>query len=276
MLPIALLVLARVGHAQPDTDPLSIVFPVTGYENIDRANFPEPSGICYHPTRNTLYLVGDGGDVAELSTDGTILKQTTLGGRDFEGITVDPATGLVYVAVEGEDRIIEIDPLMLEITREFPIDRTLDGKTLLAEGGQGIEGLAFLADEAHPEGGTFLVANQAFTIGEAEDMSAVFEVVAPIRTGPEAGEAPAKIARALDLGVPDLSGLFYDADRDRLYVISDSKNLFMEATTDGQVLAAYAFPGANQEGIALDPEGYIYIAQDSGGILKHKWAREPE
>ncbi|HJN17490.1 MAG TPA: hypothetical protein QGH10_18435, partial [Armatimonadota bacterium] len=66
------------------------------------------------------------------------------------------------------------------------------------------------------------------------------------------------------------------ADRDRLYVISDSKNLFMEATTDGQVLAAYAFPGANQEGIALDPEGYIYIAQDSGGILKHKWAREPE
>ena len=38
---------------------------------------------------------------------------------------------------------------------------------------------------------------------------------------------------------------------------------------------AYAFPGDNQEGITADPNGFLYIAQDSGGILKLKWLREP-
>ena len=39
-------------------------------------------------------------------------------------------------------------------------------------------------------------------------------------------------------------------------------------------LNAYAFPGANQEGIAVDGEGFLYVAQDSGGIIKLKWHRE--
>ncbi|MCJ7581375.1 MAG: hypothetical protein MUP98_12690 [Candidatus Aminicenantes bacterium] len=32
----------------------------------------------------------------------------------------------------------------------------------------------------------------------------------------------------------------------------------------------YAFLGDNQEGLARDDAGYLYIAQDSGGILKAK------
>ena len=39
-------------------------------------------------------------------------------------------------------------------------------------------------------------------------------------------------------------------------------------TLEGEILQEYAFPGDNQEGLALDGKGYLYIAQDSGGILK--------
>ena len=39
------------------------------------------------------------------------------------------------------------------------------------------------------------------------------------------------------------------------------------------MLASYAFPGDNQEGIAVDPAGFVYYAQDSGGIIKMKWLK---
>jgi hypothetical protein len=36
----------------------------------------------------------------------------------------------------------------------------------------------------------------------------------------------------------------------------------------------WAFPGDNQEGLAMDSEGLVYIAQDTGGILKVRWRRD--
>ena len=39
---------------------------------------------------------------------------------------------------------------------------------------------------------------------------------------------------------------------------------------DGRLVHEYAFLGDNQEGIAVDEEGFLYIAQDTGGILKVK------
>ena len=49
---------------------------------------------------------------------------------------------------------------------------------------------------------------------------------------------------------------------------------FFEITRVGEILSAYAFPGNDQEGITVDGEGFLYIAQDSGGIIKLKWDRE--
>ena len=73
--------------------------------------------------------------------------------------------------------------------------------------------------------------------------------------------------------VIDISGLYYDASRDLIYAISDSHNALLEITPSGETMRAYAFPGDNQEGITVDPDGYVYIAQDSGGIVKLKWRR---
>jgi len=238
--------------------------------NIDRIRFPEPSGATYHTGRRTLFVVGDEGDICEIRTDGEPVKRGDLakgGRRDLEGVTFDPATGLLYVAVEGEERILEVDPDKLGILREFKIPRTWQGKTVLKPGGQGIEAIAFLPDAKHPHGGTFLVTNQGFKNSPAEDASALLRLEVPLRGKPGA-DARVKIVSYVRMRVFDLSGLCYDTTAKRLYAISDSGNRIFEMTPEGKIRKHEALVGQNQEGIAVDPRGFLYIAQDTGGILK--------
>jgi myo-inositol-hexaphosphate 3-phosphohydrolase len=241
-------------------------FPCQWIGNIDQVNFNEPSGIVFHPWRETLFIVGDEGDICEIQRDGTLVKQKRICYADFEGITCDPSTGLLYIAIEGEEKIIEVDPEDFRVLREFAINRTFQGAMVLKAGGQGIEAITFVPDSNHPEGGTFYVTNQGLDLENKEDPSAIFEIEAPLRSG----SAGAKIIRYFSLGVLDLSGLYYDEINDHLCAISDAMNTFLEITRDGKIVRSYAFPGYNQEGIAVDREGFLYIAQDSGGIIKVK------
>lgn len=64
--------------------------------------------------------------------------------------------------------------------------------------------------------------------------------------------------------------MHYDAKRNLLVIISDTEDLLMEVSLDGKVLATRPLTGVNQEGITFDDEGNMYIAQDSGGVLKVK------
>ena len=74
----------------------------------------------------------------------------------------------------------------------------------------------------------------------------------------------ATIVRCFSLGVIGLSGLRYDEMSDHLYVVSDAMNAIFEITREGRIIQPYVLPGDNQEGIAVDREGFLYIAGDSG------------
>ena len=255
-------------------DPLSVLFPHEWVGDIDRISFREPSGIVYHPLRHTLFAVGDEGDVCEIKTDGEPLQQAHVRDADFEGITCHPDSGLLYVAIEGEEAILEVDPDGLRVLREFTINRTFHGATVLKPGGQGIEAITFVPDPHHPQGGLFYLANQSLTLDDPEDPSIIFTVELPLTSAaPASGKIPVDIVSYFYPRVIDISGLYYDASRDLIYAISDSHNALLEITPSGETVRAYAFPGDNQEGITVDPDGYVYIAQDSGGIVKLKWRR---
>jgi uncharacterized protein YjiK len=247
-------------------DPLAIVFPYQYVANIDTSKFNEPSGLVFHPQRGTIFAVGDNGDLCELGTDGGLVKEHHLSDADLEGITCDPSTGLLYVAVEGEEKILEIDPEDFSVRREFAIERIFEGKALLKEGGQGIEGLTFVPEAGHPEGGVFYVANQAFELGAEEDLSVICELVLPLRSSEEGAQV--SIRRYFAPGFIDISGLHYDAEADLLVLISDAVNAIFYVRRTGELIGSYALPGDNQEGIAIDAKGNLYIAQDSGGIVK--------
>jgi len=255
--------------AGPEDVLQSVVFPYEWVGDIDQIEFNEPSGICWHAQRETLFVVGDEGDICEITADGVVIKQKHLRPADFEGVTYDPATGLLYLAIEEEESILEIDPETFEALREFPLPRDFGGNTLLQAGGEGIEAITFIPDSQHPEGGVFYVANQAFTLSDNQDISAVFQVELPLRT--PAGEA--RITGYFAPGIIDLSGLHYDPTTDRVVVIGDATNLILEYSRQHELLSVRAFPGDNQEGVTLDADGFLYTAQDSGGIVKLKWLR---
>ncbi len=69
----------------------------------------EPSGAVWHPLRQRLITVDDSGLVAEIDPLGGVVQTWDVGG-DLEGITVvDPSDGLIYLAVENPDGILEFD-----------------------------------------------------------------------------------------------------------------------------------------------------------------------
>jgi uncharacterized protein YjiK len=271
---LAMLLSGCTTTVNQKTDPRSIVFPFQYIGNIDKAHLNRPnynpSGICFHSKRGTLFVVFDLGAICEMKTDGTTINEKLIMRADFEGITHDPSTGLLYVAIERTEQIIELEPETFTVLRKFSIPRKFMGNTLLKAGGQGIEAITFVPDINHPHGGTFYITNQSYDLEDAEDISAVFEVEVPLKSNGDTN-IDVKILRYFSLGVIDLSGLYFDRVSDHLYVISDSTNTIFEFTRTGTLLDGHAFPGDNQEGITVDDQGFFYIAQDSGGILKIKW-----
>ena len=235
--------------------------------NISKAQIAEPSGITYHPTRRSLFLADDSGSVHEVSLEGRLIQSKGLNERDIEGITVDPSTGLLYAAVEDDEVILELEPENLAIQRQFRISRDFKGEQLLRKGGMGIEAIAFVPDASHPEGGTFWVGNQSFSLKAKDEPSVVCEVVVPLRST-TAKMADGTIIRAYKMNFIDISGLAYDAQGDYLVLISDTTNLLVELKREGTILRQYLLPGDEQEGIVLDGLGYMYVAQENGKIIK--------
>ena len=229
----------------------------------------EPSGIVYSASRGTLFVVGDEGDICELLLDGTLIGKKHINKADLEGITIDPATGLLYTIKEQSMMILEFHPDSLEPLRQFPIEATF-GALIPARknSNRGIEAITFAPDPGHPSGGTFFIANQGWRTRHAKGVAAVYEIAAPLQDSADANPT-AHMVRYFEPGISDLSGLHYDDRLQQLLLISDNHDTLMLLTTDGEIRASYLLPGENQEGITLDSEGYLYIAEDSGDIIKY-------
>ena len=264
---------AAAGPSKPAADPAPRPLPADFEGDILKFTVNGASGVVFHPGRKTLFVVSDWMEFFELDLAGRLLRRgRTSRFHDLEGITVNPATGMLYLVTERTDSIVEVDPETLRQRREFPVERTFRGRLVLSPAGEGLEGIAFRPDPKHPEGGTFFVSNQA-GLGREDDLSAVFEVEAPLKSGGKRG-GKARILRYFSLGVEDLSGLYYDTARKRLYVLSGLRRLLLEVSLEGKVLRTYRMPRPvtiAQEGVAFDAEGRLYIAIDGGGLLRFRW-----
>ena len=249
----ALLVGCQNGSDLPP-DPDTLILPCQWKGDIAPEGFIEPSGICWHGQRQTLFVVGDEGDIAEIKPDGKLVKHKQLrAAADFEGVTHDPATGLLYVAEEEAESILEVHPETLTILREFSLPRSFKGKTLLRAGAEGIEGITFVPDPGFAQGGLFYVANQSYSLSNEQDISAVFRVELPLRSR----QGKARILGYFSPGVIDLAGLYYDAQTNHILVISDATNTVLTYSLDQQLVSMHALPADYQEGITVDPNGFL-------------------
>jgi uncharacterized protein YjiK len=234
-------------------------FPYRAVDDFGKAKSDKLSGIVFHPGRETLFAVIDNGRIIEIKTDGTFIRRKQVREKaDFEGITYSPTTDMLYVAIEGEEVILEVDPETLEAERDVPIDRMFEGDVLLSPEGNGIEGITFVPASGGATNGSFYLVNQSKEL-RGRDPSIVFEAEIDRATN----KPQARITRYFSVGVTDLSGIHYAPSSGRLFIISDSNDLLLEVSLTGQVLETYPLPGKKQEGITIDGDGFLYIGQDA-------------
>lgn len=226
----------------------------------------EPSGVVYHSGRGTVFVVSDEGVIGEVDLNGKLLSSRDIGG-DLEGITYDPSTGNLFVIREGHEILFELDPENFKILRRFTIDRAFGGDPdYLQRGGNGIEGIAFVPDESHHEGGRFFAVNQF-------DPAALIELHLPLRTSEEKFEK-AIIVGAHSVSASPLSSLEWSGELRAFLVSSSLWRSVHVVDENGASRQRVRVPGLMQEGITRIPDGFV-IAQDTGGLIKWIPASDP-
>lgn len=221
----------------------------------------EPSGAVWHTGLGAYLVVGDDGDLAEISSTGALLNYWWVGG-DLEDVTYsDPSSNLVYLADEGNSRAIEFN-----LSTGASTGRTWSFADYISQiSGSGLEGLTWVPDGAHPFGTTPM--GGLFYAGWQYDGDIFIYQ-------PETSGASTYLYEIhTTSGYSDISGLDYDATTSRLYAIYDGLNLMEEwDTTSSTLLASYTLPGYDQEGVALVSScstnmASVLIAEDSGRIM---------
>ncbi|WP_434384038.1 SdiA-regulated domain-containing protein [Melittangium boletus] len=219
----------------------------------------EPSGIVFHPGRGTLFVVGDKGDVAELTREGEVRQRTRHDGLGFEGITVGPDGRLFAIEEKKKPRIHELDPETLKLKAEYEVYTKLKGERVVGTtGNKSAEGLCYV-----PEQDAFYVVNQSPPW------------LVKLRVPLDKKEGKAKALEAVDLSSAvrqQASDVHYDAATGH-FLITESgagleKGAVHEVTREGQRVGRFFLPGVRAEGLALDGAGRAYIADDAGGVLR--------
>ncbi|MEK7132118.1 MAG: SdiA-regulated domain-containing protein [Patescibacteria group bacterium] len=225
----------------------------------------EPSGVIYHPDRNSYIVVSDEGDIAELAPDGAVLHSWSLGASyDLEDVTIGLAPNLVYLAEENTSRAYAFNLTTGTLTGWYT-----DFSAYITEVGgiNGMEGLAFVLDGNHPYGVT--TAGGLFYAGWQEDGDIyLFEPNFAIST-----VGIFKTELHMTTGYTDLSALYFNNSTATLYAVYDGLNILEERSADGIFITNYSLPGDNQEGFTLGLSGELYdavVAEDNGRIMNYK------
>ncbi len=202
----------------------------------------EPSGIVYHPGRDTYITVSDEGQIAEVEPDGTLVDEWDLGrSYDLEDVTVaDESSSLVYLADENTSSAIAFD---LD-TGALTGDSWSFSAYITETDNLGLEGLAWVPDGDHSYGTT--TSGGLFYAGWQEDAD-IYVFEPDLTTGSVTFLEELRTTS----GMTDLSGLAYDHMTGILYVVYDGYDLFEMRDTNSTLLGSYTLPGSGQEGIAV-------------------------
>lgn len=209
----------------------------------------EPSGAAWQPRLQRLLLVGDEGTIASMDGDGGSIRTWAVPG-DLEGVCVaDPASDLIYVAVERPAGILEFDLALGRVLRRFPLPGFEGG----GKHNKGFEALAFVPDPTDAEGGVFWAGVQSD--------GSVHVLSLPLRSEPNKTTVR-EIRKFTPVGsAVDLSGLDWDPSTATVWAIFDKEDLLAVLDRSGRVQASWTLPGKGQEGVAVTPDR-IFIADD--------------
>src|SRR5688500_8129270 len=200
-----------------------------------------------------MFLVGDDGTLAELDGSGKNVRTLRVE-QQLEDVVYHPPTGGLLLVSESKSELILFDLATGKERRRWKINTAALLGTPPTEANQGFEGLAFRPDPKRPGGGVIYLAHQrapAVIVGVAFD------------TGSNATiDAGAVVSRWNITGFDDLTAIAYLPGIDRLVVIADSEDRLLVLGPDGTIERDLPIPGQQQEGLAFDAAGAMWIADD--------------
>jgi uncharacterized protein YjiK len=219
----------------------------------------EPSGVAVHAGLGHLFVVGDEGSLVELDGSGNVVRSHSVTGN-LEDVAAHTPTGWLGVLDEQKSELIFYDPVARRWMKRWRLDR----RALLNQepGGpnDGFEGLAFREETGQPGGGVFYLVHQrdpAMVIAVAFDPAAHSATVG----------AGAVLARWPLPGHGDLTAITYSPVLQRLLVVADKEDQLLVLRADGTTESEMPLPGQQQEGVAVDGGGNLWIADDQDKSL---------
>ncbi len=197
----------------------------------------EPSGLCLAKEGKSLYVASDDDNrIVEINLDGEYIKQIVIGKADYEGITVDPATGSIWLADEQNRRLVNIDTM-----GDFIMNVQVPGSNNI---NSGIEGISYNPSKKEfyvlieKDPGKLLIVDSLFNITNTFQLSFA----------------------------EDYSGCFYDADDNALWIVSEQSKVLAKCNLEGIPTQRYTFDEDEIEGIVYTNES-VYLVSDSQNKL---------
>ncbi len=205
------------------------------------AKIDEASGVSFCKNSKTLFVVGDEGDLYEVSLEGKILSKHHLGDFDLEGVVCGDDE---VVLAEESGYLIVVDRKSFRL-KKLPIS----GKEFKFSKKAGIEGLVKIDKDRY-----------VASIQSKKKRKSKLLIL-------ELKNNRAKIKKIINHGVIDSAGLEY---RDgKLYIVSDKKDkLYIYDLKDKKVIKKIDLPKFAQEGVAFGEGDSLYFADDDGALFK--------
>lgn len=215
--------------------------PVMGSYQVIGVKVEELSGLCMNKDSTAFWAVGDEGDLCKVSFSGAVTRVLSLD-LDSEGITINPETGDLYIAVEGDQMVCRVAaPDYNRIDTLFYIQEALQRDF----DNNGLEGISFYKDSL-------------LFVGSQED--------ALVWTCKLDGTVVSRVSLCGETSlIEEVAGLCYDPVKKWLWVTdSDACKLFIFSAETFDLLASYDVPFIeNAESICVDrPHSCVWVGSD--------------
>jgi len=194
---------------------------------------PEPSGLYFDKSNNTLWTVSDeNSTIYNIDLEGEIINQIIVDGFDLEGITKTNDSTIVTI-LERERTVLFLDTNGVELKK---VEINLPG-----EPNMGLEGVTYNSITTH-----------LYIVNEKEP-GLLLEI-----------DKAGKVIKTTELDyATDYSGLDFCTSANELWIISDECKSVLQCSNDGALIKKYKVYIEQIEGVAIDHNSsLIYIVSD--------------